>query len=364
MKEVTIDNVRERIKAIASRGNSEYGIGLTLKEEFELACLRQLAASHEREKVRALHASWSQETFGNVGPIGPLKHLAKEAMEAAAAPGDISEWADMQFLLWDAQRRAGITDEQITQAMIDKLAVNKARTWQEPKDGEPRLHVKEQPAPVEHDSEPSFDAMMRALDAFYADDDVPERAMLAAFKILLADVRGQAQDVYNIGDATMRHIFTPTGMTNVSDMQAVFDRVETVLAGMEQPAPVVVGELGFIDHFERIISERDDDIDISQLGNANYDALMLAALDAFRAAMHKVAEPAQATDNTAQQFEALATSNTHDCLWSYDSHQGTWHGKCGVYWVFMDDGPDENGMKFCPGCGKTVATTSAGSGKQ
>lgn len=46
-------------------------------------------------------------------------------------------------------------------------------------------------------------------------------------------------EVYNIGDATMRHIFTPTGMTNVSDMQAVFDRVETVLAGMEQPAPVV-----------------------------------------------------------------------------------------------------------------------------
>ncbi|MFH2533781.1 hypothetical protein ABK696_24885 [Klebsiella pneumoniae] len=45
---------------------------------------------------------------------------------------------------------------------------------------------------------------------------------------------------YNIGDATMRHIFTPTGMTNVSDMQAVFDRVEAVLVGMEQPAPVVL----------------------------------------------------------------------------------------------------------------------------
>lgn len=60
-------------------------------------------------------------------PIGPLKHLSKEALEAAAEPGDLSEWADMQFLLWDAQRRAGITDEQITQAMIDKLAVNKQR---------------------------------------------------------------------------------------------------------------------------------------------------------------------------------------------------------------------------------------------
>ena len=102
----------------------------------------------ERDQVRSEHAEWSQATFGNVGPIGPLKHLSKEALEAAAEPGDLSEWADMQFLLWDAQRRAGITDEQITQAMIDKLAVNKQRSWPEPKDGEPRLHIKEQPAPV------------------------------------------------------------------------------------------------------------------------------------------------------------------------------------------------------------------------
>lgn len=92
--------------------------------------------------VRAEHAEWSQATFGSVGPVGPLKHLAKEAIEAAEAPDDLSEWADMQFLFWDAQRRAGITDAQIEQAMIEKLAINKARTWPEPKDGEPRLHVK------------------------------------------------------------------------------------------------------------------------------------------------------------------------------------------------------------------------------
>lgn len=99
----------------------------------------------DREQVRREHAEWSQATFGNVGPVGPLKHLSKEALEAAEQPGDLSEWADMQFLLWDAQRRAGITDEQITQAMIDKLALNKQREWPEPKDGEPRLHIKEQP---------------------------------------------------------------------------------------------------------------------------------------------------------------------------------------------------------------------------
>ncbi|EPJ5609545.1 DUF550 domain-containing protein [Klebsiella pneumoniae] len=109
---------------------------------------RHAQPASEREQVRQEHAEWSQATFGNVGPVGPLKHLSKEALEAAAEPGDLSEWADMQFLLWDAQRRAGITDEQITQAMIDKLAVNKQREWPEPKDGEPRLHIKEQPAPV------------------------------------------------------------------------------------------------------------------------------------------------------------------------------------------------------------------------
>lgn len=102
----------------------------------------------EREQVRREHAEWSDKTFGDVGPIGPLKHLSKEALEAAADPSDPLEWADMQFLLWDAQRRMGISDEFITRAMIEKLEINKSRQWPEPKDGEPRLHIKKHPAPV------------------------------------------------------------------------------------------------------------------------------------------------------------------------------------------------------------------------
>ncbi|HHW1502659.1 TPA: dATP/dGTP pyrophosphohydrolase domain-containing protein [Escherichia coli] len=100
-------------------------------------------ASLERELIRHEHAKWSDSTFGCVGPIGPLKHLSKEALEAAAEPDDLSEWADMQFLLWDAQRRAGISDAEITAAMEDKLKINMERQWPEPKDGEPRLHIKE-----------------------------------------------------------------------------------------------------------------------------------------------------------------------------------------------------------------------------
>lgn len=116
----------------------------------------------ERERIRREHAEWSDATFGDVGPVGTLKHLSKEALEAAAEPDDLSEWADMQFLLWDAQRRAGVTDEQITMAMVEKLAINKARQWPEPKDGEPRLHIKEQPAPVQVDIEILASALKNA----------------------------------------------------------------------------------------------------------------------------------------------------------------------------------------------------------
>lgn len=115
--------------------------GLTRGEQMELA--RIALASLEREQIRHEHAKWSDSTFGCVGPIGPLKHLSKEALEAAAEPDDLSEWADMQFLLWDAQRRAGISDAEITVAMEDKLKINMERQWPEPKDGEPRLHIKE-----------------------------------------------------------------------------------------------------------------------------------------------------------------------------------------------------------------------------
>ncbi|HAW5579046.1 DUF550 domain-containing protein [Escherichia coli] len=135
---------KERLLTI-KQWRETYGPGsnvvLPAEEAEELA--RIALASLEREQIRHEHAKWSDSTFGCVGPIGPLKHLSKEALEAAAEPDDLSEWADMQFLLWDAQRRAGISDAEITVAMEDKLKINMERQWPEPKDGEPRLHIKE-----------------------------------------------------------------------------------------------------------------------------------------------------------------------------------------------------------------------------
>ncbi|HAY0232527.1 TPA: DUF550 domain-containing protein [Escherichia coli] len=135
---------KERVLTI-KQWRETYGPGsnvvLPAEEAEELA--RIALASLEREQIRHEHAKWSDSTFGCVGPIGPLKHLSKEALEAAAEPDDLGEWADMQFLLWDAQRRAGISDAEITAAMENKLKINMERQWPEPKDGEPRLHIKE-----------------------------------------------------------------------------------------------------------------------------------------------------------------------------------------------------------------------------
>ncbi|WP_251672568.1 dATP/dGTP pyrophosphohydrolase domain-containing protein [Escherichia coli] len=137
-------------------------------------------ASLEREQIRHEHAKWSDSTFGCVGPIGPLKHLSKEALEAAAEPDDLSEWADMQFLLWDAQRRAGISDAEITAAMEDKLKINMERQWPEPKDGEPRLHIKE----------PGNSPVIP--DGWVMVPKEPTQAMIKAWLSEIANFRGHA----------------------------------------------------------------------------------------------------------------------------------------------------------------------------
>lgn len=128
-----ISEILSKASAQSDGGNLGYAMADAVKV---------IAGVFARELVRREHAVWSQATFGDVGPVGPLKHLSKEALEAAADPSDPLEWADMQFLLWDAQRRMGISDEFITRAMIEKLAINKSRQWPEPEDGEPRLHIK------------------------------------------------------------------------------------------------------------------------------------------------------------------------------------------------------------------------------
>lgn len=95
------------------------------------------------EKVRREHTERLQATSDSVDLIGTLKCLSNKILEVAVAPSDIFEWADMQFLLWDAQRKVGISDELISMAMSEKLAKNKVLEWSALKCGGSGGHIKE-----------------------------------------------------------------------------------------------------------------------------------------------------------------------------------------------------------------------------
>lgn len=129
---------------------------------------------------------------------------------------------------------------------------------------------------------------------------------------LLASME-QEPVAYMVGDYSLLHYQDPK-------VDEYLGRVTPLYAAPQLPQPAVgpqpvsavKGELGFIDHLERIIGERDEDIDIGQLGRRNYDALMLAALDAFRAAMLQGAEPVrQANKLPDWQAEAEKMAELH-----------------------------------------------------
>lgn len=90
---------------------------------------------------------WSYETFGGSerGPTGPLKHLAKEAIEAAEAPPEkrLEERADCLILLLDATWRSGDTLLALLYAAQAKMEVNKQRQWPAPTPDGPCEHVRE-----------------------------------------------------------------------------------------------------------------------------------------------------------------------------------------------------------------------------
>lgn len=94
------------------------------------------------------HAEWSRETFGDDesrGPMGALKHLEKEAVEAQQAVGTHAineELADCLLLLLDASRRSGVKPLQLVKAAQEKMEKNKARTWLQPIADEPVEHVR------------------------------------------------------------------------------------------------------------------------------------------------------------------------------------------------------------------------------
>lgn len=133
----THEDALRRIAAIAN-GSIEDTMGAILRQ---VEAAMAVDVHHDdMAELRDRHADWSQRQFGDVSAVGPAKHLAKEALEVAAAPHDPIEHADCWMLLWDMQRRAGISDGMLAEAIRQKLDINMARLWPAPQEGEPREH--------------------------------------------------------------------------------------------------------------------------------------------------------------------------------------------------------------------------------
>ncbi|WP_337015335.1 dATP/dGTP pyrophosphohydrolase domain-containing protein [Pantoea agglomerans] len=238
-----------------------------------------------REKIRAEHAAWSQETFGDVGPVGPLKHLAKEAMEAAEAPDDLSEWADLQFLLWDAMRRAGITEEELNAAMELKLSVNKARKWPEPQDGEPREHLKA-------DSEEGVQS-----EKDYGDDlpllkhEILEQSGVEVWACVIAAFKMKAE--YTYSESKWAHTWAADSVENPT---CVTVPAETIASAV------------------RLIKQHQDDLELKLWLSEQHDDSDVATEQLMRFSA-VLSEIRQDQPCTVQEFIELVEQTDRDC-WS------------------------------------------------
>jgi DNA-directed RNA polymerase subunit RPC12/RpoP len=57
---------------------------------------------------------------------------------------------------------------------------------------------------------------------------------------------------------------------------------------------------------------------------------------------------------TTRGIIELHINNSHiNCRWKYDE-DGKWDTSCGESFCFIEDGPKENNMKFCPYCGSRI----------
>ncbi|HCA7381614.1 TPA: DUF551 domain-containing protein [Enterobacter hormaechei] len=149
-----------------------------------------------------------------------------------------------------------------------------------------------------------------------------------------------APEFYKIGDATMRHIFTPTGITDVSDMQAVFDQIETVLAGMWQPAPVSVPDewkQWIADAVEYLEGGLEADGELEAEGSIEAKRLLSRRAAMLQGADRPQNEPQNIPENIpATQFKPVAdlygltsptggeTSFTFDAVEARDFVDGGW----------------------------------------
>lgn len=89
--------------------------------------------------------------------------------------------------------------------------------------------------------------------------------------------------------------------------------------------------------------------------------LMRQISDAKRTEEIIIAEEAIVKLFDAVRDQSANMAQKEECHWHQeDSDWGLWVGECGAEWEFIDDGPVENDVHFCPNCGRKLIVVEEG----
>lgn len=65
-------------------------------------------------------------------------------------------------------------------------------------------------------------------------------------------------------------------------------------------------------------------------------------------------------DQIRQALRADLAKPLPVCVWTYEPLDDAWDSACGEKWQFLADGPVENKVRFCHGCGRPVKVRCRG----
>lgn len=111
-------------------------------DHIKLARGTERLMSNLREFQRE-QGKWSDETFGDREPKGPITHAQEELVEILDDPYNVVEYGDAMTLILDGARLAGFTVDDLFESMQTKFEINKQRTWGEPDENGKCKHIEE-----------------------------------------------------------------------------------------------------------------------------------------------------------------------------------------------------------------------------
>jgi len=90
---------------------------------------------------------WQEETFGKQNPLPKLSHLNEEIKELindikTGSKNKRLEWADCFILLFGGAHSDGMTFEDISNAVSEKMEINRKRKWGKPDINGVQSHIK------------------------------------------------------------------------------------------------------------------------------------------------------------------------------------------------------------------------------